>query len=45
MVVSSLGIDLNVSVPGQGNWSMIEYEEAPRADFEQLHGARWIGKP
>lgn len=41
----ALGIDLNVVLPGDGDWSMISHEERPERGFEELHDARWIGKP
>lgn len=41
----ALGIDINVFLPGAGDWSMIAHAESSTAGFEQLHDARWIGKP
>lgn len=41
----TLGIDLNVSLPGKGDWSMIEHGAGSPGGFEELHDARWIGKP
>lgn len=41
----AVGIDLNVTLPGQGNWSMIAHEPTGPDGFEKLRTARWIGKP
>jgi len=41
----ALGIDLNIPLPGAGDWSMIAYEEGSPQGFEELHDARWTGKP
>jgi len=41
----ALGIDLNVFLPGEGDWSMIASEEGSSDGFETLRTARWIGKP
>jgi hypothetical protein len=40
----ALGIDINVSLPGEGDWSMIAHEARSEA-LDALHKARWIGKP
>lgn len=41
----ALGLDLNVTLPGKGNWSMIAHEPATADGFDKLRTARWIGKP
>jgi hypothetical protein len=41
----ALGIDVNVSIPGKGDWSMIEHRPEDVDGYQRVHRARWIGKP
>lgn len=41
----ALGIDLNVSLHGEGDWSMIASEPLSDDGYAARHKARWIGKP
>lgn len=41
----AMGIDINTFLPGDGDWSMLKYEEGKREGFTKLYDARWTGKP
>ena len=41
----AFGLDVNTSLPGGGEWSMLSYEEGKREGFTKLYDAKWIGKP
>jgi hypothetical protein len=41
----ALGFDINTSLPGEGDWSMLELEDRPLKGYERVFEARWIGKP
>jgi hypothetical protein len=41
----ALGFDINTSLPGEGDWSMLELDDQPLKGYERVFEARWIGKP
>ncbi len=44
----AVGFDLNTSLPGEGDWSMLELDESsgrPIQGYERVFEARWTGKP
>lgn len=41
----AFGFDINTSLPGEGDWSMLELDDQPLKGYERVFEARWIGKP
>jgi hypothetical protein len=41
----ALGFDVNTFLPGEGDWSGLQIDEAPARGYDRVFEARWIGKP